>query len=134
MVREGRFTSALKDINPGRRSGPWTVLADSESFLRSPVCLAAYERHNIALWSVPAKSPDLNPVEMFWGWVRRKLRIMDLQDLKKKRKPLSKMAYKLRVQTVFKSKKAQDVAKAIARKFRETCREVSLRDGAVSGR
>ena len=43
------------------------------------------------------KSPDLNPVEMFWGWLRKKLRSMDLEDLRKKRRPLGKTAYTARV-------------------------------------
>ena len=58
--------------------------------------------------------------------------MMDLEDLKQKRRPLSKMAYKVRVQTVFKSKKAQDVAKACARKFRDICKQVSKRGGAAA--
>ena len=58
---------------------------------------------------------------------------MDLNDLKLKRKPLSRMAYKLRVQTIFKTKKAQDVAKACAKKFRATCLLVSKKGGAASG-
>ena len=79
-----------------------------------------------------ASAPDVARFQGFWSWVRRKLRDLDLQDLKKKRKPLSKMAYKLRVQTVFRSKKAQDVAKACAAKFRATCREVSKKGGAAA--
>ena len=51
-----------------------------ESFLRAKVCKAAYLAKKISLWDVPAKSPDLNPVEMFWGWLRRKLRLMALAD------------------------------------------------------
>ena len=35
--------------------------------------------------ALPPRSPDLSPVEMFWGWVRRQLRLKDLNDLKQKR-------------------------------------------------
>ena len=52
----------------------------------------AYRFKNITWWDVPAKSPDLNPVEMFWAWLRKKLRLMDLADLHKKRRPLGKPA------------------------------------------
>ncbi len=37
---------------------------DCESFLRAKDSLAAYRSKKIVLWAVPAKSPDLNPVEM----------------------------------------------------------------------
>ena len=47
-------------------------------------------------------------------------------------KVLLSLAYKLRVQSVFKSKKAQNVAAAFARKFRSTCSQVSKRDGAAA--
>jgi len=130
-VRSGCLTKAIKEINP-KRKGPWTVLCDSESFLRTPISRAAYTQHGVRLWDVPPKSPDLNPVEMFWGWTRKKLRNMDLQDLKLKRPALSKMAYKLRVQSVFKSKRAQNVASAFAKKFRSTCSQVSKRNGAAA--
>ena len=55
---------------------------------------------------------------------------MDLQDLKHKRKPLNKMAYKLRIKIGL-GKEAQDVAKACARKFRGMCLKVSKIDGAA---
>ena len=47
--------------------------------------MTAYAFKNIQLWDVPPKSPDLNPIEMFWGWIRKKLRSMDLADLRTKR-------------------------------------------------
>ena len=132
-VRGGALKKALKQLNPSVAAGPWTVLCDNETFLRNKDAMKVYAAQKIRLWNVPVKSPDLNPVEMYWSWVRRKLRDMDLNDLKMKRRPLSKMAYKLRVQTVFKSKKAQDVAKACARKFRAVCVQVSKRGGAAAG-
>ena len=55
------------------------------------------------LWGVPAKSPDLNPIEMFWGWVRRQLRLKDLEDTREKRPVLGNTAYKIRVKNLFKS-------------------------------
>ena len=39
----------------------------------------------------------LNPVEIFWGWLRKKLRSMDLEDMRKKRRLLGKTAYTARV-------------------------------------
>ena len=84
------------------------------------------------MWDVPPKSPDLNPVEMFWSWLRKKLRLMDLADLKKKRAPLGKAAYTMRVKGVIKSRKAQTVAKNIAGRFRKSCQQVVDRRGAAA--
>ena len=122
------LTEALRLLNPMNRTGPWTILCDGESFLRAK----AYRAKKITLWSVPPKSPDLNPVEMFWGWLRRKLRLMDLADLRKKRRPLGKAAYTQRVKRVIKSQKAQTVAKNFANRFRKACQQVVDWHGAAA--
>ena len=83
-IRTGKVAEALRFLNPRNKSGPWTILCDGESFLRAKAARVAYLAKKISLWDVPAKSPDLNPVEMFWGWLRRKLRLMGLADLRKK--------------------------------------------------
>ena len=92
--------------------------------------MAAYASKKIRLWDVPPKSPDLNPIEMFWGWIRKKLRNMDLADLRSKRPPLGKAAYTARLKGVLRSQKAQAVAKSYAARFRKTCKHVVDRGGA----
>ena len=67
-VRIGKLSAALRKLNPRRRRGPWHVLCDNEAFLRHRACLRAYASRNIHLWGVPPRSPDLNPIEMFWSW------------------------------------------------------------------
>ena len=94
--------------------------------------MRAFAAKMIKLWDVPAKSPDLNPVEMFWGWLRRKLRRMDLEDLRKKRRALSKPEYTARIKRVIQTNRAQEVAKSFAKRFRKTCRQVSDRGGAAA--
>ena len=94
--------------------------------------MAAYRSKKITLWAVPPKSPDLNPVELFWGWLRRKLRHMDLADLHQKRRPLGKTAYTMRVKGVIKSQKAQTVAKNFAGRLRKACKQVVDRGGAAA--
>lgn len=131
VVRDGDLTKAIRQINP-KRKGPWTVLCDNEGFLRHKGCMRAYARKNIRLWGVPPRSPDLNPVEMFWGWVRRQLRLKDLADMKEKRVPLGKMAYTLRVKTLLRGKKAQRVAGNCATRFRKTCLQVVKMKGAAA--
>ena len=83
--------------------------------------------------ALPRKSPDLNPIEMFWGWVRRQLRLKDLDDMKKKRAPLGKTAYTLRVKSFFRSQRAQTVAKQCATKLRSACLKVIKNKGAAAG-
>ena len=129
-VREGHLSSALRKLNPRQKSGPWTIPCDNESCMRHKSCMEAYAKKRILIWDVPPKSPDLNPIEMFWGWTRRQLRLMDLKDLRLKRKPLGKIAYVQRVKTLFRSARAQNVAKKFAKKFRSTCKEVLKNKGA----
>jgi len=129
-VRDGKVTDALRLLNPAKKAGPWTILCDNESFLRAKQSMAAYAFRKINLWDVPPKSPDLNPIEMFWGWIRKKLRHMDLADLRMKRRPLGKAAYTARVKGVMRSQKAQTVAKSYAARLRKTCKQVVDRGGA----
>ena len=133
VVRVGKLTEAIRQLNPMRRSGPWTVPCDNETFLRHKSSMRAYAAKNVQLWEVPPRSPDLNPIEMFWSWVRRELRLRDLADMKNKRAPLGKSAYTLRLKTLLRGKRAQEVAGHCARKFRSTCLEVMKNKGAAAG-
>ena len=67
--------------------------------------------------------PDLNPIEKFWGWLRRELRRRDLKDLQEKRPPLSKTAFRARVRTVLRSQKAHRAASKFARGLLNVCKE-----------
>ena len=131
-VRAGKVTEALRHLNPRNKSGPWTILCDGERFLHAKASKAAYVAKKISLWVNPAKSPDLNPVEMFWGWLRSKLRLMDLTDMRQKRRTLGKTAYTARVKAVMKSQKAQAVSKSFTKRFRTACKQVVDRRGAAA--
>ena len=120
-----KLTKAIKDLGPVRPRGPWEVLCDSESFLTSAACQREHARARVTLWSIPARSPDLNPVELFWAWLRKKLRSMDLADAIAKKPVLGKMAYRARVVRVLKTTKAQTVAANIAKGFRRTCKRIA---------
>ena len=72
VVRKGKLTSAIKAVGPTRPVGPWRVLCDNESFLKKARAThTTLREYDISLWHVPARSPDLNPVEKFWAWLRR---------------------------------------------------------------
>ena len=57
----------------------------------------------------------------------------DLHDLVEKRAPLGKLAFKMRVQVVLRSDRAQQVAKSQAKAPRKVCKVVIKKRGAASG-
>ena len=90
----------------------------------------AHERASVTLWRVPPRSPDLNPVEKYWSWLRRKLRSLDLKDMIAGRPVIGKTAYIRRVRAVCKSRQSQRVAGACARGMWKVCQEVVRKKGA----
>ena len=131
-VEQGRLIAALKALKSQKRAGKWSVLCDNESFLRAAAVSAAHKKAGVALWKLPAKSPDLNPVERFWAWLRKKLRSMDLSDSVHKRPVLSKAKYTARAKRVLKSKKVKEVGAACFKGLRKVCREVVRKKGAAT--
>ncbi len=79
------------------------------------------------------KSPDLNPIESFWGWLRQAMRRLDLEDIRKKRPALGKTAWTQRLKRVLKTKTAQTVAKNKFANFKKVCKLVYKKKGAASG-
>ena len=133
IVRQGHLARAIKATMPVRPHGPWSVLCDNESFLRARVSREAHAAAGVALWNMPPKSPDLNPVERCWAWLRRKLRGMDLADAVARRRVLSKAEYKARVRGIFRTQKAQLVARNQTRPMKKVCRAVLQKKGAATG-
>ena len=60
-------------------------------------------------------------VERFWGWLRQRLRAMDLADLKAGRRPVKKAGLKARVRALLKSPKGKEVAKNHFLSLQKTC-------------
>ena len=129
-VNSGKLRNALCALWPTRPTGPWQILCDNERFLRASASRAAYGRHNVTLWDIPKWSPDLNPVEKFWGWLRKQLRRLDLADMKAKRPVLTVPQYRSRVRGVMRTQKAQQVARSCTQGLRKVCREVVRKNGA----
>ena len=129
-VREGALTKAIKSLKPSRSNGPWTIIVDNETFLRSPLSQTAHAACKVSLLKLPPKSPDLNPVEKFWAWLRRRLKALDLEDLVKKRPLLGRTAYRERVKRILRTKKAHEVAANCASGLPKVAREVKRRNGA----
>jgi transposase len=133
MVRAGKLTAAIKAVKPVDKRGPWNVMCDNEKFLKAKISTKAFAKARVVPWWVPPRSPDLNPVEKFWAYLRKELRRLDLQDLQQKRRVLTKAEQRTRVRGVLRTKKAQLVARNCALNLRKVCRKVCAKKGAHSG-
>ena len=130
-VNDRSLINALKAVNPGKRSGPWKIISDNEGFLRAGESKKTYRRLGIHLIAIPPRSPDLNPVEKMWGWVRKELRARDLRDFAEGVPVLGKVAYRDRIKRLLRTSRAQAVAKNIAKNFRTQCKRVVKAKGAA---
>jgi hypothetical protein len=95
------------------------------------VLLALARQYGVDV-GIPPRSPDLNPVEKFWSWLRRALGAKDLEDLQCGRAPVDKAAFKLRVQRSLRTRKAKEVASNCTLNLKKVCAEVVRKDGAAS--
>ena len=84
------------------------------------------------MWKIPPSSPDLNPVEKMWAWVRKQIVRMDLHDLRAGKPAVSRTGLKQRLQRLLKTQKAQATAGKIALGLKKVCREVSRSGGGPS--
>jgi len=133
LVDTGKLSGAVQKLGPVSAHGPWHILCDNEGFLASKEATQAYRRWRVKLWKIPSKSPDLNPIERFWSWLKRKLRALDLADAVAGRPVLGKTAYRERVRRVLSSAKAQTVAKNQANTLRKVCKAVVKKKGGATG-
>lgn len=131
-VNAGKLTTAIESLDSVDEAGPRHFLCDGENFLHTEASKAAYAAENLKTWQVPPSSPDLNPVEKFWGWLRRQLRARDLADLRATRPLLTKQQYKARIRAICSSRKAQDVASKFTADLRRVCKEVVAKKGQRS--
>ena len=133
LVGKGKLTAAIKSLKPVDKRGPWRVLCDNEKFLKATVSKKAFAKARVSPWFVPPRSPDLNPVEKFWAWLRKELRRMDLRDLVEKRRLLTRAQYQKRVRDLLRTEKARKAASNIAGGLRKVCKKVVDKGGAHSG-
>ena len=131
-VDDGKLESACKVTRPDKHEGPWRILCDNESFLSASQSRAAHRKARVLLWQIPSRSPDLNPVEKYWAWLRARLREKDLADLRAKRPPLQRTALKVRVRSLLRSSRAKAVAKSTFASLRKSCQEVLRKKGAAT--
>ena len=123
------MTSALKAVNLGKTAGPWKVLCDNESFLKHAESVKAYRKPRITLVHIPAKSLDLNPVEKFWGWARKRLHKMDLADLRAGRAVAGSTAYKERIKRLLIAANAQHKARNLYGNLGTVAKKIVLKKG-----
>ena len=132
-VKNGNLFAAVKKLQPGSHKGRRGIICDSESFMKGKECKREYKKKMIVLVHIPSKSPDLNPIESFWGWLRQAMRRKDLEDYRLGRPALGKMAWKRRLRNLLRSKHAQTVARKKFQNFKKVCKIVSKAKGAHSG-
>ena len=94
--------------------------------------MAAHRESKVRLVKLPAKSPDLNPIERFWGYLRRRLLKMDLADLANGAPVLGQLAYRERIKRICRSQDAQRAAGNYARGLRKVCKEVLKKKGEAT--
>ena len=129
-VRAGKLSAACKQVSKHKR--PFTALTDNEKFLKNKEVRKAYAAKRLSLLHIPPRSPDLNMIEKFWGWLRAQLRRRDLKDLNMKRPAPGKTAFKARVRSILRAKKTQKVAGRFAGNLLKVCNEVIKKNGAAS--
>jgi len=66
----------LKELDEGS-----VIILDNATFHRKSVLKVLAQRYNCDVLFLPPYSPDLNPIEKKWAWLKRKLRdILHLFD------------------------------------------------------
>lgn len=130
-VSSGKVVRALKKMHPDRVRGPWRILCDNEGFLTAPASRDAHRDAGITLWQIPPRSPDMNPAELFWAWLRKELRAMDLADLHAGKPPMQKAQMKQRVHALCASARAQEVARNCYARLRKNCQKIIDAGGAA---
>ena len=131
-LRAGKLVAACKEARPDRAHGPWRILADNESFLKGRASQREYDKTSMRMWHIPPRSPDLNPVERFWAYLRKRLEALDLRDLLQKRPPVDKAGLRARVRQVVAQQKSKAVAKNLVAGLIKTCRQVRKHKGAAA--
>jgi len=61
----------LKELPPKS-----VIVMDNASFHRKEILRRMAENHGSSLLFLPPYSPDLNPIEKFWAWLKRKLCVL----------------------------------------------------------
>jgi len=59
----------LQDVKPGS-----VIILDNATFHKKSVLPALAQKFDCEIWFLPPYSPDLNPIEKKWAWLKRKLR------------------------------------------------------------
>jgi len=59
----------LREVKPGS-----VIVLDNATFHRKSVLPALAQRYGCSVLFLPPYSPDLNPIEKKWAWLKRKLR------------------------------------------------------------
>ena len=128
-ITSGKVKKAIVKLKPSAARAPWRILCDNEGFMKSKLSMKAHRDSRIKLWHIPPRSPDLNPIEKFWAWLKNRLRKRDLRDMQEGRAALGKMAYASRVRNYCYSAAATNHAKKCVLGLRRVCLQVRKEKG-----
>ena len=128
-VTSGKVKAAILKLRQRRSSTPWRILCDNEGFMKSKLSQKAHRDNRITLCHIPPRSPDLNPIEKFWGWLKMRLRKRDLRDRAGGKPVLGKIAYTCRVRNYCNSNAGTQQAKKCVLGLRKVCLQVRKQKG-----
>ena len=101
--------------------------------MKTPAACKLDRKNQALVEHILARSPDLNPIEKYWAWLRKQLLEADLEDLRKKRDVPTKQEYKKRVLRICQTKAAKTVARNTLAGLKNVCKKVLKKKGGASG-
>ena len=68
------FEDFIRDHIIPLATKPYTLIMDNLAIHKNKACLELLKKHQIEVVFQPPYSPEYNPIEFVWGWVKRSLR------------------------------------------------------------
>ena len=73
-VNKGSFEEFIRNYIIPLATKPYTLIMDNLSIHKNKACLELLKKHQIEVIFQPPYSPEYNPIEFVWGWVKKSLR------------------------------------------------------------
>ncbi len=73
-LNKGSFEEFIRNYIIPLATKPYTLILDNLSIHKNKACLELLKKHQIEVIFQPPYSPEYNPIEFVWGWVKKSLR------------------------------------------------------------
>ena len=73
-LNKGSFEEFIRNYIIPLATKPYTLIMDNLSIHKNKACLELLKKHQIEVIFQPPYSPEYNPIEFVWGWVKKSLR------------------------------------------------------------